>query len=397
MLKWWRGETLLGHLPRCTLTTCPWPLQVPPLERRTRGSWDMVALQAVPSAAPVPSCVVSISIPGTCTCSGEQVQLPEHCNRHRWMGIIPFLGCRGLDIAQLPPFSSCGCLSWPVPPAFPPSDIPASSPHFSSSYHLCSFPHVLPPTMCCFGGQGTPSLLRHPRCMLPHYTGLSCSSRLPAKAEKFPSKGSLCCKYILPAKKMGPHELTVKACAVCESHSNITNKKETSWIQCHFCSHLLSPAAHWACYSSFCPPSLTVIFHPWPPHCSCCVPVSTQTLPFKLSLFWSILAFMGLPPRFNSQTVLWDFWVLNCLLLYLLEATVFFVQVDRSIALSCMLNCSLSLKQTIWQHGWHRFILELSSSHGLAVSVTPSLPCLCLHFSSLVVLANQIFSKKIFT
>lgn len=128
-----------------------------------------------------------------------------------------------------------------------------------SSTSLFYFPNIW--------GTGTPSLLRHPRCMLPRYTRLSCNSRLPAKAEKFPCKGNLCCKYILPDKKVGPHELAVKDCAVCESHSNITNEKETSWIQCHFCSHLLSPAAHWAHYSSFCPPSLMVIFHPWPPHC----------------------------------------------------------------------------------------------------------------------------------
>lgn len=47
-----------------------------------------------------------------------------------------------------------------------------------------------------------------------------------------------------------------------------------------------------------------------------------------------------------------------------------FVEVDRSIVLSRMLNSSLSLQQAIWQHGWHRFTLVSSSPRSLSVLET---------------------------
>lgn len=55
-------------------------------------------------------------------------------------------------------------------------------------------------------------------------------------------------------------------------------------------------------------------------------------------------------------------WIPSCFIYLRQKCSLF------STALPCTLNCSLSLKQTIWKQEWHRFTLEPSSSHGLAVS-----------------------------
>lgn len=170
-------------------------------------------------------------------------------------------------------------------------------------------------------------------------------------------------------------------------------------MQCHFHSHLLSPATRWAHYSLFCPHSLTVILPPWPLYCflfcTCSHHISDQTLLFKLSLLWLIPAFLALPPRINFQTILWACCMLNSLQLCLLETMVFFIEMNRSIALSCMLNSSLSLKQfgsvsgigLLWSHAPLPVSLSL---------MPPSLLYLCLCFFLLVVLIHHIFSKKLF-
>lgn len=125
-----------------------------------------------------------------------------------------------------------------LPNRFPPSDSTAHFPHF--------FPWLLQHTSvytlwCADLGTGLPLFTAPCQVPAPNHTVPSWSSSLSAKAEKFPCQGSLCCKYILPEQKVRLHQLPVKACSavICrESHSSITNNKETAWMLCLFCSHL---------------------------------------------------------------------------------------------------------------------------------------------------------------
>lgn len=95
-------------------------------------------------------------------------------------------------------------------PSFPLTALPLSLTFLLSTASAVYL--YLHPVLCWFGGQGIPSSLPHARFVLPHYAVPSCSSSPPAKAEKFPCQGSLCCKYILPERKARLHQLTVKAC-----------------------------------------------------------------------------------------------------------------------------------------------------------------------------------------
>lgn len=152
------------------------------------------------------------------------------------------------------------------------------------------------------------------------------------KQRSSPAKGASAANTSSQSRKRGCISSLLKPALqlfAWESHSNITNNKETAWIWCHFCSHLVSPAAHWAHYFLFCPHSLMVILHPWPLHCfllcTCSHHISAQTILFQLRLLWSILDILAFPPRLNFQAILWACCVLNSLQLCLLETRELFI------------------------------------------------------------------------
>lgn len=94
------------------------------------------------------------------------------------------------------------------------------------------------------------------------------------------------------------------------------------------------------------PLSLTLLFLLYP----CSYHISVQTFLFKPTLVWLAPALFAFSTRFYFQTILWACYLLNSFQVPLSDTAVFFVEVDRSIAPSCMLNSSLTLKHRFWQH-----------------------------------------------
>lgn len=93
------------------------------------------------------------------------------------------------------------------------------------------------------------------------------------------------------------------------------------------------------------PPSMTSLLFLL---CPCSYHISIQTFLLKPTVGWLAPSLFAFPHRFYFETILWACYLLNSFQVLLSETAAFFLEVDRSIAPSCMLNSSLSLKHRFW-------------------------------------------------